>query len=162
MSDELILSIIDRSNGTANSAIVLRSQEAIAPDVVFAEVEVRQLLTSYSGTAEYTSSDDFYLIRYAGKYVAAIQDAGAGDLHWVVAPDFRGKGILAAALQKAVLPHLFLNRDWQQVTVSRGVAGDFFEDSKRVAQKAGFLEVSSTPYESIYKIRKPGIQSQAG
>ncbi|GGG35498.1 GNAT family N-acetyltransferase [Hymenobacter glacieicola] len=162
MSDELILAIIDRANGSANSAIQLLSQEVIAPDITFAEVEVRQLLSSYSGKEEHTSLDNFYLIRHAGEYAAAIQDAEAGDLHWVVAPAFRGKGILPPALQKAVLPHLFQSREWQQVTISRGVAGDFFEASKQVARKAGFMEIYSTKDEFIFQILKPGIQPRNG
>ncbi|WP_324680909.1 GNAT family protein [Hymenobacter sp. GOD-10R] len=105
------------------------------------------------GPRSFTGTHTLFLIRNDDRVcVAAIQDAGQWDLHWVVDPAYRGQGLLTAALRDELLPYLLRSRPWQQVTVSYGVAGEYYEASQKVARQAGFKAISTTDDEVVYRI----------
>ncbi|WP_184545355.1 hypothetical protein [Mucilaginibacter sp. FT3.2] len=60
-----------------------------------------------------------YLIKNNDKqYIGLVEDRGRSDLHWYTLPRYRGKGYLSNALREIILPHLFLNRGEQNITIS--------------------------------------------
>jgi hypothetical protein len=63
------------------------------------------------------------------------------DLHWYVIPKFRGNGLLSHALTAHILPHVFLSRHIQEITIDAGFLGQRgFEASEKVALRVGFVK----------------------
>lgn len=83
----------------------------------------------------------FYFIKnQEGVYVGAVYDM-INDLHWYVLPAFRKKGILIKALTSFILPHLFLSRQEQRISIDITVTGKKnAKASSIVATKAGFIK----------------------
>ena len=69
------------------------------------------------------------------------------DLHWFVHPDFRGKGHLTEAMKNTILPHLFLTRDEQRITIKElEIGAANFEASEKVAFNLGFVKSTDGEY----------------
>ncbi|GGF28060.1 GNAT family N-acetyltransferase [Hymenobacter cavernae] len=153
MKHETLMAIIDRANGQPVVQVPAFTYFAIAPHVEEAEVEVHYTTKTVNGPIYHSGTHTIFLIRNNdGICVAAIQDAGEWDLHWVVDPAYRGQGLLTAALRNELLPYLLRSRPWQQVTVSYGVAAEYYQASQKVARRAGFTAISTTDDEVVYRI----------
>lgn len=97
-----------------------------------------------------SSGDGFYKVYFIKNdeniYVAAVLDMSR-DLHWYVIPKHRKKGYLTKALKNAILPHLFLSRDEQRITITEDKIGSTnFQASEKVALRIGFTKDSSDEY----------------
>lgn len=82
----------------------------------------------------------FYFIKnIEGTYIGTVYNMD-GDLHWLVLPHHRGKGLLTNALSKTILPHIFQdNREEQRITIDREKIGDInYIASLKVALSIGF------------------------
>jgi len=83
--------------------------------------------------------DTFYLIKNSDNIFVAVVFDMIRDLHWFVHPDFRGNGYLTHALKSIIIPHLFLSRDEQRITIKEIEIGEInFAASEKVALKSGF------------------------
>ncbi|WP_454047505.1 hypothetical protein [Chryseobacterium sp. Marseille-Q8038] len=100
-------------------------------------------------TDSITSSDGpdtFYFIKNnENSYVAAVYDMKK-DLHWFVLPEYRGKGHLTNAMKDTILPHLFLSRQEQRITIDAGQIDFNFNASEKVALNLGFSPKNDTEY----------------
>jgi len=87
----------------------------------------------------FINPNKFYFFKNEeGKYVGAVLDM-EDDLHWFTCPKFRGKGYLSNALRRTILPHLFLFRNSQRITISRVSLSDKdFNSSEKLALRVGF------------------------
>lgn len=98
-------------------------------------------------TADYPSLNGwsaYFIENEQGRVVAAVLDMGPEDLHWVVDPDYQGKGYLSNALIDYIMPHLVhcKNRFDQQVSFDGAETRASREASQRVAIRAGFKLVN--------------------
>lgn len=79
-------------------------------------------------------------------YVGVVLDMGSRDLHWYIQKDHRKRGYMTRALRETILPFIFYEeRDTQRLTIDPGQ--DEYEDSKKVAIKAGFTAVNEKETE---------------
>lgn len=90
-------------------------------------------------------AQDFFFVKAESQnvFVAAVNDMGESNLHWVVAPKFRRKGYLSSALRNVILPWLFQSRDKQLITVDSN-------RSKTLAKKLGFTELDEITLELTF------------
>lgn len=94
-----------------------------------------------------------YLVRNdAGLYVAAVIDMGEQDLHGYTTPDYRRKGVMAAAMRNVILPHLASrgrSQQWVSFQTSDGrnlVSRLGFEITKEISLEGpGEAHVSLRP-----------------
>jgi hypothetical protein len=76
-----------------------------------------------------------------GQYVAAVVDMKQ-DLHWFVVERCRKQGHLTRALNEVILPHLFLDRKEQRVTINEFQLGEETAlKSEKVTLNVGFKPV---------------------
>ena len=145
MTSDSLQSLIEKlnKNDTSSSLIYCRP---ISSNVDFAKIwldkpKLTDSVTSYDGP------DIFYLIKNNENIFVAIVFDMKRDLHWFVHPDFRGKGHLTKAMKNTILPHLFLTRDEQRITIKGleiGLAN--FEASEKVALNLGFVKSTDGEY----------------
>lgn len=145
MTSDSLQSLIEKlnKNDTSSSLIYCRP---ISSNVDFAKIwldkpKLTDSVTSYDGP------DIFYLIKNNENIFVAIVFDMKRDLHWFVHPDFRGKGHLIEAMKNTILPHLFLTRDEQRITIKEleiGLAN--FEASEKVAFNLGFVKSTDGEY----------------
>ena len=145
MTSDSLQSLIEKlnKNDTSSSLIYCRP---ISSNVDFAKIwldkpKLTDSVTSYDGP------DIFYLIKNNENIFVAIVFDMKRDLHWFVRPDFRGKGHLTEAMKNTILPHLFLTRDEQRITIKEleiGLAN--FEASEKVAFNLGFVKSTDGEY----------------
>ena len=145
MTSDSLQSLIEKlnKNDTSSSLIYCRP---ISSNVDFAKIwldkpKLTDSVTSYDGP------DIFYLIKNNENIFVAIVFDMKRDLHWFVHPDFRGKGHLTEAMKNTILPHLFLTRDEQRITIKEleiGLAN--FEASEKVAFNLGFVKSTDGEY----------------
>ena len=145
MTSDSLQSLIEKlnKNDTSSSLIYCRP---ISSNVDFAKIwldkpKLTDSVTSYDGP------DIFYLIKNNENIFVAIVFDMIRDLHWFVHPDFRGKGHLTEAMKNTILPHLFLTRDEQRITIKEleiGLAN--FEASEKVALNLGFVKSTDGEY----------------
>lgn len=145
MTSDSLQSLIEKlnKNDTSSSLIYCRP---ISSNVDFAKIwldkpKLTDSVTSYDGP------DIFYLIKNNENIFVAIVFDMKRDLHWFVHPYFRGKGHLTEAMKNTILPHLFLTRDEQRITIKEleiGLAN--FEASEKVALNLGFVKSTDGEY----------------
>ena len=145
MTSDSLQSLIEKlnKNDTSSSLIYCRP---ISSNVDFAKIwldkpKLTDSVTSYDGP------DIFYLIKNNENIFVAIVFDMIRDLHWFVHPDFRGNGHLTEAMKNTILPHLFLTRDEQRITIKEleiGLAN--FEASEKVAFNLGFVKSTDGEY----------------
>ncbi|PPZ90522.1 hypothetical protein C3729_12965 [Cloacibacterium normanense] len=101
-------------------------------------------------TDNVTSSDGpdvFYLIKNNENTFVAIVFDMIRDLHWFVNNDFRGNGHLTKAMEHTIIPHLFLSRNEQRITIKEIEIGkDNFKASEKVALNLGFEKIADGEY----------------
>lgn len=72
-----------------------------------------------------------YLIKNEKKYIGAVLDM-YNDLHWYLQVKYRKNGFLTKALKTAILPHIFIERDKQVITIDRNSIGRInYSNSKK-------------------------------
>ena len=145
MTSESLQSLLERlnKNDTSSSLIYCRP---ISSNVDFAKIWLEKPKLTDSVTS-YDGPDIFYLIKNNENIFVAIVFDMIRDLHWFVHPDFRGNGHLTEAMKNTILPHLFLTRDEQRITIKEleiGLAN--FEASEKVALNLGFVKSTDGEY----------------
>lgn len=66
---------------------------------------------------------NFYFIKDStNKYVGAVEDR-TNDLHWFLLSAYRRRGRMKQALESTILPHLFLDRNEQRITIQKTAIG---------------------------------------
>ena len=145
MTSDSLQSLIEKlnKNDTSSSLIYCRP---ISSNVDFAKIWLEKPKLTDSVTS-YDGPDIFYLIKNNENIFVAIVFDMIRDLHWFVHPDFRGNGHLTEAMKNTILPHLFLTRDEQRITIKEleiGLAN--FEASEKVAFNLGFVKSTDGEY----------------
>lgn len=96
----------------------------------------------------------FYLVKDdTGKYIAAVY-VMSEDMHWVVLPENRRKGVLIKPLTEVIIPHLFNEQDEIKISIDRQLGDEHFEASDRIALKAGFVKFKDERDIAEYRICK--------
>lgn len=138
MTSESLQSLLEKlnKNDTSSSLIYRRP---ISSNIDFAKIWLDKPKLTDSVTSS-DGPDIFYLIKNnENKFVAIVFDM-IRDLHWFVHPDFRGNGHLTKAMKHTILPHLFLSRNEQRITIKEFEIGtDNFKASEKVALNLGFV-----------------------
>lgn len=131
-----LLSILN-NNEKASGLIYLRPLSA---NVDFAKIWIEEPKQTDSVTSS-DGPDNFYLIKDdSNVFVSIVYDMWK-DLHWFVLPEYRGMGHLTKALRQTIIPHLFLNRDEQRITINEIEIGkDNFKASEKVALSLCFTK----------------------
>ena len=84
------------------------------------------------------------------------------DLHWFVLPQYRGKGHLTKSMKSTIIPHLFLSRDQQRITIDEMQIGSLnFKASQKVALVLGFIKSEEEDY-ILLKDHSSNENSNAG
>jgi RimJ/RimL family protein N-acetyltransferase len=138
MKSEEIISIIERLNsGEVGDDIFICP---ISEKVVYAKVWENEIISSTK--FEPRLPYDFYFFKAeSDKFIGAVLDR-KNDLHWVVVPEYRGKGYLKKALFEAVIPHLAIEKTEQRITVdTRNLDDAISAASEKVALAVGFQRV---------------------
>ena len=137
MTNKSLQSLLSRlnNNDKTSGLIYLRPLKA---NVDFAKVWIHEpKLTDSITTSD--GPDNFYLVKNSENIFVAIVFDMKRDLHWFVLPDYRGMGYLTQALRHSIIPHLFLSRDEQKITIKENEIGkDNFTTSEKVALTLGF------------------------
>ncbi len=103
----------------------------------------------------------FYFIKNEiGIYTATVFDMG-NDLHWFVDKKFRGQGYLTKAMQQTILPHLFQDREKQNISIKVGDIGtQNARASEKVATSLGFVKLTSENFTLTDYQQKDFIKGQ--
>lgn len=97
----------------------------------------------------------FYFIKTQdGLYAGAVLDMNS-DLHWYIMPKQRGRGLLSQVLMNHILPHLFLSRDEQRITIDKGFLGtNGFMASEKIATRMGFVKYGEKCEKHMYVLKE--------
>lgn len=137
MTNKSLQSLLSRlnNNDKTSGLIYLRPLKA---NVDFAKVWIHEPKLTDSITNS-DGPDNFYLVKNNENIFVAIVFDMKRDLHWFVLPDYRGMGYLTKALKQTIIPHLFLSRGEQRITIKENEIGkDNFTASEKVALILGF------------------------
>lgn len=94
-----------------------------------------------------------------GLYVGGVHNGGS-DLHWIILPEYRKMGHLTKAMQEHILPHIFLEKEIQKITIDREQIGKAnFRASENVALSLGFRKIDQWDEISVYELRSDNIPS---
>lgn len=135
MTDKYLRSLLDKLNRNKFSeGIFLKS---LSLEVDYAKIWGKKIHPDMS--VGDISPYIFYFIKTtSGKYIGTVLDM-LQDLHWYVMPSYRKRGYLTNALTQVILPHLFINKRSQRITINSGDIGEKnFKASESVALKVGF------------------------
>ena len=138
MTSESLQSLLEmlNKNDTSSSLIYCRP---LSSNVDFAKIWLDKPKLTDSVTSS-DGPDVFYLIKNDENTFVAIVFDMIRDLHWFVHPDFRGNGYLINAMKNTIIPHLFLSRNEQRITIKEFEIGtDNFKASEKVALSLGFV-----------------------
>ena len=145
MTNESLQSLLSRLNNKDKTSglIYLRPLKA---NVDFAKVWIHEPKLTDSITNS-DGPDNFYLIKNNENIFVAIVFDMKRDLHWFVLPDYRGMGHLTKAMKYSIIPHVFLIRDEQRITIKKNEIGnDNFKASEKVALSLGFTAHENGEY----------------
>lgn len=145
MTNKALQSLLERlnQNETSSSLIYLRPLNA---NVYFAKIWIDkpQLTDSIKNS---DGPSNFYLVKNNENLFVAIVFDMQRDLHWFVLSDYRGMGYLTTAMRDSIIPHLFLSRDEQRITIRENEIGkENFIASKKVAKSLGFTAFEDGEY----------------
>lgn len=100
MTNEQIDDLINQFNTGSGDAVII-------PSALTSKVAMAQVWLPDIGTCIHDTADRFFFVKANGdEYVGAVQDGGASDLHVYLKAEYRGSGILAAALNNVIFPWL--------------------------------------------------------
>ncbi|MFC4686930.1 hypothetical protein ACFO4P_08280 [Epilithonimonas pallida] len=160
MTDQSLQSLIDNLNsGNTGSYLIFR--RPLSQYVDFAKIWLEKPTEDDSVTSS-DGPDHFYLIKNnEGFFVAIVYDMRR-DLHWFVLPQYRGKGHLTKSMKSTIIPHLFLSRDQQRITIDEMQIGSLnFKASQKVALVLGFIKSEEEDY-ILLKDHSSNENSNAG
>ncbi|AZA88555.1 hypothetical protein EG349_18155 [Chryseobacterium shandongense] len=145
MTNESLQSLLEKlnRNDASSSLIYLRS---LSSNVDFAKIWLDKPKLTDSVTNS-DGPDNFYLIKNSENIFVAIVFDMKRDLHWFVLQNYRGMGYLTEAMKDIIIPHLFLSRDEQRITIRENEIGrDNFTASEKVAVGLGFTASENGEY----------------
>lgn len=145
MTNESLQSLLEKlnRNDASSSLIYLRS---LSSNVDFAKIWLDKPKLTDSVTNS-DGPDNFYLIKNSENIFVAIVFDMKRDLHWFVLKHYRGMGYLTEAMKHIIIPHLFLSRDEQRITIKENEIGrDNFAASEKVAAGLGFTSSENGEY----------------
>lgn len=145
MTDKSLHSLIDNLNsGNTESYLIFR--RPLNQYVDFAKIWIEKPTANDNVTSS-DGPDHFYLIKNnEGVFVAIVYDM-LRDLHWFVLPHYRGKGHMTQSMKTTIIPHLFLSRDQQRITIDETQIGPRnFKASQKVALDLGFIKSEEEDY----------------
>uniref|UniRef100_UPI0040491B50 GNAT family N-acetyltransferase n=1 Tax=Fulvivirga sp. TaxID=1931237 RepID=UPI0040491B50 len=148
MTNRTISKYIKRLNSKRNSELTFTRK--ISDIVLIAKVWEKLPKSTDEIVGNFTSYNFFFILDESGKCVGAVLDMNS-DLHWYIVPNHRKKGHLTKALESAILPYLFYERDEQRITISKGIGNANYIKSKRVAEKLGFTVINDEMTEFLLK-----------
>jgi hypothetical protein len=167
MTEKTIAKFIKKLNQNINQETIFIQPISDNIDFAIAWDNFPKITDSIIGN-EYPYS--FYFIKNEGNYIGAVLDMGS-DLHWYINGKSRGNGYLTKALKEVVLPHLFLKKSKQRITISKTAIGPKnAKASERLALEIGFKMIKETPEGKVEylllrrnfktKFSNPKIKSQ--
>ena len=112
-----------------------------------------------NGNGLYLSCTVFFIKDTARTCVGAVLYMNF-DLQWYIMEKHRGKGHLTKALRDAIMPFIFSDsrkhkRDKQEITID----GDFYKESRRVAESVGFKQIDmSTKTPTKFALKKADFE----
>ena len=145
MTNESLQLLLEKLNKNDESSSLIY-RRPLSSNVDYAKIwldkpKLTDNVTSYDGP------DVFYLIKNdENTFVAIVYDM-IRDLHWFVKNDFRGNGHLTKAMEHTIIPHLFLSRNEQRITIKEFEIGkDKFNASEKDALNLGFEKIADGEY----------------
>lgn len=139
MTNESLQSLLEGLNEN-NQISSLIYRRPLSSNVDFAKIwdDIPKLTDSVTSS---DGPDNFYLIKNAENVFVAIVYDMVRDLHWFVLPEYRGMGHLTNSLKQTIIPHLFLMREEQRITINEAeMDKDHFTASEKVALRLGFIK----------------------
>ncbi len=112
-----------------------------------------------NGNGHYLFCTVFFIKDAARTFVGAVLDMDS-DLMWYIVVEHRGRGHLTKALNKAILPFIFSDsrkhkRDKLEITID----GDFYKESRRVAESVGFKQIDMlTKTPTKFELKKADFE----
>lgn len=138
MHESELKKLIDTLNKQPNYLICLKP---ISKNVEYAEVWDSIKLGGRLNVMD-SPSLMYFVKNNDGVYTSTVLVMGKRDLHSYTLTKFRRKGILKNALKNTILPHLFLTRSSQRITVNVNCIGlKNFAASIGLAKSLGFKEI---------------------
>jgi len=149
MTNKEISKYINRLNqGKGQESIFTRE---ISESVVVAKVWSEQPKKTDSIVGNFASYRFFFIKNSMNVYVGAVLDMGT-DLHWYISPKYRKRGYLTTALKESILPYVFENdRNEQRITIENGIGKKDYNNSRKVAEKLGFVPINIEETEFLLK-----------
>lgn len=145
MTSDFLQSLIEKLNKNDTSSSLIYCKP-LSSNVDFAKIWLDKPKLTDSVTSS-DGPDIFYLIKNNENIFVAIVFDMIRDLHWFVHPGFRGNGHLTEAMKNTIIPHLFLTKDEQRITIKEIEIGtDNFEASEKVALNLGFVKSADGEY----------------
>lgn len=154
MTDEAILSILDRLNSGEHEDIII---SPIGRDVwwgfVWGKAENGYMP---EGCIQEKGFEFFFVRAGDSKFAAAVFRMGPDELHWYVAAPYRRRGILVKPLRKTILPFVFKvhGEDQQEANVDTGPNATY---STKLARKAGFRRIASREGKRKFVIKRKNL-----
>lgn len=157
MRTTTIKNIVNKlARGDFSNVFLQQISERVEYGVVWSKYTTHSIVR---GKYEKEHKDYFYFIKnHQNIYVGAvlIMKANGDDLHCFIKKKHRKKGILTSALKESILPHLLGFKNEQRITILYDIDDeDSYYNSKKVAEKVGFKEIS----EDEYTITRKDIMS---
>lgn len=145
MTDKSLHSLVDNINsGNTGSTLIFR--RPLSQYVDFAKIWIKKP-TANDNVISSDGPDHFYLIKNNEGICVAIVFDMLRDLHWFVLPQYRGEGYLTQSMKSTIIPHLFLSRDQQRITIDEMQIGPHnFKASQKVALNLGFIKREEQDY----------------
>lgn len=145
MTKESLQLLLEKINENDESSSFIY-RRPLSSNVDYAKLWLRKPKLTDSITSS-DGPDVFYLIKNDENIFVAIVFDMIRDLHWFVHPDFRNNGHLTKAMIHTIIPHLFLSRDEQRITIKEIEIGkDNFKASEKVALNLGFVKIADGVY----------------
>lgn len=145
MTSESLQLLLDRLNQNETSSFLMFSK-SLSSSVDFAKIWIEKPKVT-DNVSSYDGPDYFYLIKNDQNIFVAVVFDMRRDLHWYVHSGYRGKGYLTKAMRATIIPHLFLSRSEQRITIKEDEIGlDNFKASEKVAYSLGFLKKEEGEY----------------
>jgi RimJ/RimL family protein N-acetyltransferase len=125
--------------------------KSLSDDVDFAFVWVDENLNKLKKS--FHPYKMYFIKNKKKQYVGAVLDMGGdNDLHWFVVTKYRKRGYLTNALINTILPHLFLDRKEQKISIDKSQLSEQDAlNSIKVAEKVGFTILEADDENDIYE-----------
>jgi len=115
MTEKSLQSLLEKLNSGKTKSMLIFTRP-LNQYVDFAEIWMQKPKISNNVTIS-DGPDHFYLLKDdEGIFIAVVYDM-LRDLHWYVLPGYHKQGYLTKSMKTAIIPHLFLERDQQKITI---------------------------------------------